>query len=259
MIGVYAERISVAFISSAAAVNALRMISVVIGSTRSWRPSGLLSDRASTSAPKASTRSVAPGGTTVVAVVLVDDRRPVDDGARRELVRGRRSARRAAGAVEDRRARAAGRCASGAPTSARRRLGAAEVAERRRAHDDELDRRAGVGVAVAGLVRLVEARPRARSAKSSPQRLAGAVERDRQRVLLARRSGCRAHARTRPRVARDALLGRGSAKPSRLELGEAAGERRRGRRRRAAVKYGRLRVLADLASRSMPQAENAPG
>ena len=65
----YAERINVAFISSAAAVNALRMISVVIGSivrTAIWIYSS--SPISITIVPKSSIRAVHPGGTTVVAV-----------------------------------------------------------------------------------------------------------------------------------------------------------------------------------------------
>ena len=65
-----------------------------------------------------------------------------------------------------------------------RRGGAAEVAERRRAHDDELDGRARVGVAEAKLVRCVEAVGEV-CVEVLVERLVGACKWDRQRVLLA--------------------------------------------------------------------------
>ncbi len=68
MIHVYAERMSVAFISSAAELSALRITSVVIGSTAVVAMLGLLSNRDDQASRTGRPSATQPGGTTVVAV-----------------------------------------------------------------------------------------------------------------------------------------------------------------------------------------------
>src|SRR3954449_4611754 len=154
MTGVYAERISVAFISSAAAVNALRMISVVTGSSVRTAISAFLSDahhdRAEgIDARRRGGRGPRGGGG------LDDPRRSGDLGARAEVL-APEDPRRALAAAEDDRALLAGHVAV-APGVVGLGLGAAEVAEPGRAHSDHFDRCARVGVTEPLVVCLVEA------------------------------------------------------------------------------------------------------
>ena len=152
MIGVYAERISVAFMSSAADVNALRMISVVIGSTVGGGHSAPLRVR----------HQERPEGIDAQRVAGRDDRRRgllLDDAGPSTTLRAswsRRDDRRVPASPSEDRRRGDG-VESRAAGVERLGRGAAEVAESRAPHDDELDRRAGVRVPVARLVRVVEA------------------------------------------------------------------------------------------------------
>ena len=183
---------------------------------------------------------------------LLDDRRALDDRARREVVARDDRASCSLAADEDRlAARRGGSCVADR-RAARAGLGAAEVAERRRADDDELDRRARVGVAEARVVRLVEALGERRRRSPSLERLAGAVSGIVERVLLARRSACRAHARTRPVSRRDALRRRAPRRPPPRAARERRGELVRGRASPSGVKKARAEVVADLASPASP-------
>ena len=105
--------------------------------------------------------------------LLVDDGRARRRGAGREI--GARSSDRGRRARAPKTAAAAAALPLPRDDVGRRRRGAAEVAERRRADDHELDGRAGVRVAVAGLVRVVEALLEAVE-EASALRVVGAVE-----------------------------------------------------------------------------------
>ena len=206
------------------------MISVVMGSALRSVMAIRLSPFGTvmTSVPNESTRSVAPGGTTVVAVASSttagpSSMAPGGRSSRMTIAVGRASRPKTTVALLGRELGRLGAVLSGG-------IDAAEVAEGGAAHHHELDGRAGVGVAEAELVRGVEPGGEV-LVEVLLVRLLRAGQRDRQRVLLA-------HVADVERVlhpagvAPDALfLERGETLV--LELLERGGAGPRGRARRA--------------------------
>ena len=254
MIGVYALRTSVAFISCAQATNALRMISVVIGSgggaVVAAMPAAFVVERSAGARPSsraAPSRAARPSWSS-----LLDARgRAARSSPGRQAIAAQYERRRVRRAGEDGRATRARAQGVALRLGARNGPGRRRAAERGDAEVHDLDPLARVRVAVADVVRVVERRGEPRSDRrrrrsgTSRVLLADvaqvgrasdvAVSRDRRRRLASAR---RASALAAPGRAPAEGLGRSSAPRSRKNVW---------------TKSWRTSVC------SMPQAENVPG